>query len=172
MSRTATDTAGRNTECPVAAIAVGTQRIIHALFAAEIAKADRSGDKERLAACFEAERQYDRLAELIQYRRDQAIINRATSPDGALHQLAIASALAEELWELAPERERDLPGHFRAKEIINLLGWAFYSIAGVLEAAASLPRGALAVEYYMTKDLDPFVAAAHAIATANVVEAA
>lgn len=140
--------------CPVAAIALGSQRYMNALFLAEEAKvaAGKSDPTMRLAYELRA----DTIFALLFIRRDEAISTRATSADGALHQLAIANSLADELWELTPDQDQDSAAYFKAKDLIGKFKWAIYSVAGVLERTASAPRDQLGVEYYMNSGADPF----------------
>jgi hypothetical protein len=147
-----------HTACPVAAIALESQRYVDAMIEAERAKDTAS--KDRPEDRWRHERRWSEIFELLHARRGATITTKAVSADGALHQLAIASALADELWELTPEQADNSADYFKAKEIKGLLQWALYSVAGVLERAASNPRDRLGVEYYMIRDADPFAVTA------------
>lgn len=145
------------TQCPVAALALETQHMVDAMIAADEAMLGAPPDDT--AARLNHQKRHDTLFDLIAFRKHQAITTAAASAHGALHQLAISAAMVEELYELTPGARDNHADWRRATELRDLLKWASYSIAGVLERACSEPREKLCIELYMPASNNPFGAA-------------
>jgi hypothetical protein len=153
--------AGTANACQVRAIGLTVGALVTALHEAERQKCAhaKSGTDEAISAEMKWERCETALEQQIRAQKDLALTIRAESAAGALHQLMIAGAYVDELWEMVPDRSDDRAAYLRGKHAYEMINWAIHSIAAVLAAASEDTPDDLGAGFYMAFGSDPHSAA-------------
>lgn len=142
--------------CPVAPLAAEAARMIRVYRLAE-ALDNEASKKDDVSGEIAAGRLNDFSCDVLRHINERAADLSASSPEGALYQLAFASLLASGLVHNGSDEHS-------VRHAGLTIGRILYSMRGVIESRTGKPLNPVIADYMMPEHLNPHRALAEAVA--------